>query len=214
MTLPSVFSERRWRLMCAELAIAEGSCCGLSHDLYVARFSRVVDVRLAQLDEKDRHKAIEIAKTWDYVEAPPDLAGNGFGHESQLPTDARTHKQVLVIRKDLKMRQGKAVAQGAHAAMGALTARGTIVDGELRIPLDADIGPWLLNRFTKVCVHVPDEAALLDIYAQAVEANLPCSLIRDSGLTEFKGVLTYTAVAVGPGANAAVDHVTKDLPLL
>jgi PTH2 family peptidyl-tRNA hydrolase len=32
-------------------------------------------------------------------------------------------KQVLVIRKDLKMRRGKEIAQGAHASMAWLTNR-------------------------------------------------------------------------------------------
>jgi PTH2 family peptidyl-tRNA hydrolase len=32
-------------------------------------------------------------------------------------------KQVIVIRKDLKMRRGKEIAQGAHAAMAWLTNR-------------------------------------------------------------------------------------------
>jgi len=32
-------------------------------------------------------------------------------------------KQVIVIRKDLKMRRGKEIAQGAHASIAFLTAR-------------------------------------------------------------------------------------------
>ncbi|WP_434715818.1 aminoacyl-tRNA hydrolase [Paraburkholderia sp. A3RO-2L] len=133
--------------------------------------------------------------------------------DSQYP-DERTHKQVIVIRKDLKMRQGKAVAQGSHASMAAVLARATITDGELRIPLDADIGPWLQGRFTKVCVHVPDEAALLDVHNRARQAGLPYALIQDAGLTEFGGVPTYTAVAVGPGLNDEVNRITGGLPLL
>lgn len=126
----------------------------------------------------------------------------------------RTHKQVLVIRKDLKMRQGKAVSQGSHAALAAALSRSYIQDNELRIPLDADVGPWLLGRFTKTVVHVPDEATLLNIFEQAKAAGLPCSLIQDAGLTEFKGIPTYTAVAVGPALKETVDRITGELPLL
>ena len=32
-------------------------------------------------------------------------------------------KQVIVIRKDLKMRRGKEIAQGCHAAMAFITRR-------------------------------------------------------------------------------------------
>lgn len=129
-------------------------------------------------------------------------------------SEERTHKQVLVIRKDLKMRQGKAVSQGSHAALAGALCRSYVQDNELRIPLDADVGPWLLGRFTKTVVHVPDEASLLAIHKQAQDAGLPCALIQDAGLTEFKGVPTYTAVAVGPALKETVDRITGHLPLL
>lgn len=112
------------------------------------------------------------------------------------------------------MRQGKAVSQGSHAALAAALSRSYIQDNELRIPLDADVGPWLLGRFTKTVVHVPDEATLLNIFEQAKAAGLPCSLIQDAGLTEFKGIPTYTAVAVGPALKETVDRITGELPLL
>lgn len=125
-----------------------------------------------------------------------------------------THKQVIALRKDLGMGKGKLVAQGAHASLAALLSRadrGTA--GELRVPLDDDIGPWLEGRFTKICVSVPDEEALMALYARALAAGLPCSLIRDSGFTQFNGVPTYTAVAVGPAPLETVDHITGELKL-
>ena len=45
-------------------------------------------------------------------------------------------------------------------------------------------------------------------------AGLPCSLIRDAGLTEFAGVPTLTAVAVGPAELSKVDAITSHLKLL
>lgn len=134
--------------------------------------------------------------------------------DSYQHSEERTHKQVIVIRKDLNMRKGKMVAQGSHASMRAALCRGQVVGNELRIPLDADLGPWLLGRFTKVCVHVPDEAALFDVFNRAKEAGIPCALIQDSGLTEFNGIPTYTSVAVGPALKEAVDRITGELPLL
>lgn len=126
----------------------------------------------------------------------------------------RTHKQVIVLRKDLNMRKGKMVAQGAHASMAAILYRGTRVNDVIQIPLDCDIGPWLLGRFAKITVSVNDEASLKDIYAKAQAAALPCSLIQDAGLTEFNGVPTLTAVAVGPGPIDVIDAITGHLPLL
>lgn len=148
-----------------------------------------------------------------------------------MPHNDRTHKQVIVLRKDLNMRKGKMVAQGAHASMAAilnlapqrrpnflcrlwsgLTRRPR--PDSLAIPLDNNIGPWLNGRFAKICVSVPDEASLELVYARARAAGLPCAIIRDSGLTEFHGTPTLTAVAVGPGPVEEVDDITGALPLL
>jgi PTH2 family peptidyl-tRNA hydrolase len=126
----------------------------------------------------------------------------------------RTHKQVVVIRTDLGMRKGKFVAQGCHASEAAMFERGYIQDNELRIPLDADLGPWLLGLFAKAVVYVQSEAELRDVYDRAKAAGLPCALIEDSGLTEFHNVPTLTAVAVGPALTEKVDRITGELPLL
>jgi len=116
-------------------------------------------------------------------------------------------KQVIVIRKDLNMRKGKMVAQGAHASMAACLENGELKDHPY-------IKEWLEGLFTKICVSVPSQLDLIRIYTQAKVKGLPCSLIEDSGLTEFKNVPTHTAVAVGPGPDDIVDMVTGDLKLL
>jgi PTH2 family peptidyl-tRNA hydrolase len=125
-----------------------------------------------------------------------------------------TYKQVIVIRKDLNMRKGKMVAQGAHASMAAILNLARRAGSDLIIPLDARIEPWLTGRFTKICVSVNSEAELLAIHDKAAASGLVTSLILDAGLTEFGGVPTHTAVAVGPDTAANVDLVTGTLPLL
>jgi PTH2 family peptidyl-tRNA hydrolase len=125
-----------------------------------------------------------------------------------------TFKQVIVIRKDLNMRKGKMVAQGAHASMAAILNLARREGNDLIIPLDARIEPWLTGRFTKICVSVNSEAELLAIHEKALANGLVSSLILDAGLTEFGGVPTHTAVAVGPDAAANVDLITAGLPLL
>jgi PTH2 family peptidyl-tRNA hydrolase len=123
-------------------------------------------------------------------------------------------KQVIVIRKDLNMRKGKMVAQGAHASLAAILNLAQREGHRLVIPLDARIEPWLTGRFTKICVSVNSERELLDIHAKATANGLVTSLILDAGLTEFGGVPTHTAVAVGPDTAANVDLITANLPLL
>jgi PTH2 family peptidyl-tRNA hydrolase len=137
--------------------------------------------------------------------------------------EAAPAKQVVVIRKDLKMRRGKEIAQGAHASMAWLSNRLrdylTPVTGELpTTPRDFPAfgkfeRAWLLGRFTKVVCQVDGEAALNAVYEAAKAASLEAHLIVDSGATEFGGVPTPTACGIGPGQVAAVDAITRDLKL-
>lgn len=141
-------------------------------------------------------------------------------------------KQVIVLRKDLNMRKGKMIVQGAHASMKVLLDISTkafeikaehpvyrrrfiTTEGvHLCIPLYSDTKEWLEGQFAKICVSVDSEDELLTIFNRATDAKLLCSLIRDAGYTEFDGVPTYTAVAVGPGPSEEIDKITGDLKLL
>lgn len=128
-------------------------------------------------------------------------------------------KQVIIVRKDLKMRKGKMMAMAAHAGMKVFFDRGSIITNDagtrvLCIPLTDDMEEWVENIFTKICVSVDSEAELLTVYAMAKDLDIPCSLIKDVGLTEFKGVPTYTSVALGPAKNEDIDRITGGLPLL
>lgn len=124
------------------------------------------------------------------------------------------HKQTIVLRKDLNMRKGKMVAQGAHASMRAILMLGHREGERFVIPLDQRFEPWLLGRFKKICVSVNSEAELLALYQKSQAAGLITALIQDAGLTEFGGVPTYTALAVGPDTEERVDSITGTLPLL
>jgi PTH2 family peptidyl-tRNA hydrolase len=123
------------------------------------------------------------------------------------------HKQVIILRKDLNMRKGKLVAQGAHASMGAILSLCKQDGDKLVLEMDERTKPWLTGRFKKICVYVNSEEELLQIYNTALTNGLVCSIIKDSGLTEFHGVPTLTAVAVGPDSEDKIDAVTKHLPL-
>lgn len=135
-------------------------------------------------------------------------------------------KQVIVMRKDLNMRKGKIAAQAAHASMKVFFDR--MVDmGEYRylsgirmknarlIPTMTDeMVSWVDGQFTKICVSVNSESELDALYLKAQELGIPCSLIVDSGLTEFNGVHTKTCIAIGPDLSEKIDSITGGLPLL
>lgn len=118
------------------------------------------------------------------------------------------YKQVLVLRKDLHMRKGKMVAQGAHASQLAIMQADA--NQTWRVWYEA----WMAGPFTKICVSVDSKAELFEILNQAAIAGLPVALVEDSGLTEFHGEKTLTAVGIGPAPVELVDAVTGELKLL
>lgn len=150
-------------------------------------------------------------------------------------------KQVIVMRRKYpdgqggqrKLRTGKMIAQGAHASMAVLLnqmCEYTISDeysetlfGYLgrkikkifgMADMSDDMRRWIEGKFTKICVYVDSEEELLELHEKAKGAKLPNALIKDSGATEFGGVPTYTALAIGPAAPDKIDHITGKLPLL
>ena len=138
---------------------------------------------------------------------------------SELPPDEaerRPTKQVIVIRRDLRMRRGKEIAQGAHAATAWLadlilqTMRANDVDHLALSPAER---AWLESSFRKVTVKVNSEEELVAVYQKALDAGLVVHLITDRGLTEFGGVPTRTCLAVGPDYDDLIDPVTGDLEL-
>jgi PTH2 family peptidyl-tRNA hydrolase len=123
---------------------------------------------------------------------------------------ARLAKQVIVIRKDLKMRRGKEIAQGAHAAMAWLTR---LIVQQMPPRLTSAETVWLTGKFTKIVCTVDSEVELLQLYVKAQEAHLRVCLIEDSGATEFNGVPTNTCLAIGPDWSELIDPITSHLKL-
>jgi PTH2 family peptidyl-tRNA hydrolase len=134
-------------------------------------------------------------------------------------------KQVIVMRNDLrnksgdKLRKGKLISQGCHASMGALlslmekvgNSEGEEIGRMLRYKNNA-VKEWLMGKFTKICVYVESEEALLDLHKKALEVNIPCALIEDAGLTEFDKP-TNTCLGLGPAWDTELDVITGNLPL-
>jgi len=128
-------------------------------------------------------------------------------------------KQIIVIRKNLKMRRGKECSQAAHASMAWITNRmQSVCNGDsgktiYELSLSEEEEEWVKGTFTKVTLQVNSEEELLEIYNNAKEAGLEVNLITDSGKTEFNGKPTNTCLAIGPDSAEKIDPITKDLKL-
>jgi peptidyl-tRNA hydrolase, PTH2 family len=103
-------------------------------------------------------------------------------------------KQIIVIRKDLKLSVGKIVAQAVHAAQRNTSPRYTLYKEEP----------------TCIVCYVKSEQQLLNLYEKC-SGIVPAVIQRDGGKNEVeKG--TPTALNIGPYANHEVlDELTKKL---
>lgn len=126
-------------------------------------------------------------------------------------------KQAIVVRTDLKMRRGKENAQCSHASMKVFFDRATIFTNEdsylMEIPLTHEMAMWASGIFTKISLSCNSEEELDELFKKAKQANLPCSMVVDSGATEFHGVPTKTCIAIGPAKAEEIDKITGHLTL-
>lgn len=147
-------------------------------------------------------------------DSPPTARETGSVGGTISPDDV---KQVIVIRRDLKMRRGKEIAQGAHASSAWLAFMvADDVDprtGVATVTLDDEALVWITTSFRKVTLQVQTEEELSALHTGALALGLRSHLIRDSGKTEFGGVPTLTALAIGPNLADTIDRVTGHLPI-
>jgi PTH2 family peptidyl-tRNA hydrolase len=111
-------------------------------------------------------------------------------------------KQVIVVRKDLKLGKGKIAAQVAHASLESYKKAG-----------HEDRLEWESRSSKKVVVKAENLEELLDILKSARKAKLPHALIRDAGRTEVEPG-TVTALGIGPCEEGKADRITGHLPML
>lgn len=112
------------------------------------------------------------------------------------------HKQVILVRQDLKLKPGKLAAQVAHASLEAA--------------LNSDkktLGEWLEEGGKKVVLKAADEKELLKYKQLADREKLKNALIRDAGRTVLKPG-TITCLGIGPDSEGKIDKVTGKLKIL
>jgi PTH2 family peptidyl-tRNA hydrolase len=114
-------------------------------------------------------------------------------------------KQVIAVRRDLKIGRGKTAAQVAHASLTSY------LEVLKRRPAWAEA--WLRQGQKKVVVAVKDLEELFSLRDEAEAAGIPTALIQDAGLTQLEPG-TITALGIGPAPEELIDKVTGHLSLL
>lgn len=128
-------------------------------------------------------------------------------------------KQVIVVRKDLKMSQGKIAVQVAHAVLKSfklhLKNQGKLNDGKECIDYteDIDLIMWHITGETKIAVWCKNMNEFERVRKNANDAGINVSIIVDEGRTELEPN-TITCMALGPAENELMDTVTGKLQLI
>ncbi|WP_409199962.1 peptidyl-tRNA hydrolase Pth2 [Methanobrevibacter sp. DSM 116169] len=111
-------------------------------------------------------------------------------------------KQVIVIRKDLKMSKGKMVAQACHASVGAY-----------KKAAPEKIEKWENESYAKIALKIDTLDELLELRNKAIFEKIPYFLVVDAGRTQLP-TSTITCLGLGPDEDEIIDKLTKDLKLL
>ncbi len=113
-------------------------------------------------------------------------------------------KQVIILRKDLKMTKGKAAVQASHAAVAAA------VQSQRKSP--TIFNNWWNGGQMKIVLAVESEAELDEIENKLRRTGVIVSKINDAGRTQLPPN-TATALGIGPHTQIDVERITSTLKL-
>ena len=194
---------------------------GIERDLW-RQEHLVITLHLDPVERKSQNGKGEAAQAEPAPHATPSK------RKGRAMVSSYKAKQMIVMRRDLKMRKGKIAAQAGHACVEAvlmaLAREGRLNDvcvtpDESWVYLADDgaqhspLTDWFGAGVAKVCVYVDSEEALLELAAKGREEGFLCALVRDAGHTEFHGEPTYTCLAFEPLYPEQIDPLTGELPL-
>lgn len=112
------------------------------------------------------------------------------------------YKQVIVVRRDLKLDKGKLAVQVAHASLDSYKKSHPGIREA-----------WESEGSKKVVARLDSLKELLDLQKKARTLGLPTSLIRDAGRTRLRPG-TITCLGIGPDSEERIDKVTGRLKML
>ena len=111
-------------------------------------------------------------------------------------------KQIIIMRGDLPISQGKIAAQACHASIGSYKRAD-----------ERKIKKWEQEGGKKVVLKVNDLEELFEYYEMVEASDLPYFLVTDAGHTELPES-TVTCLGIGPDEDEKIDKITQDLKLL
>ncbi len=111
-------------------------------------------------------------------------------------------KQVIVVRKDLKLSKGKLAVQVAHASVSSLGN----TDNNI-------VSKWSSTGSKKVVLVVNGVDDIWMLHEKCKKFGISHTVISDAGLTEVPSG-TVTCIGIGPDYDEKINKITGSLPLL
>jgi PTH2 family peptidyl-tRNA hydrolase len=111
-------------------------------------------------------------------------------------------KQVIIVRKDLKMGCGKIAGQVAHASLRAFLKSSN--DKALK---------YMASGEVKIVLKVRSKEELFNIYNKCISEEITVAMVRDAGRTQIDPH-TPTAIGIGPDVEEKIDEIVGELKLL
>ena len=128
-------------------------------------------------------------------------------------------KQVIIVRRDIRMRRAEMVATAAKASFSFLVDNNeSKSENELQLKLTPDESAWLFGNSKSVILGVQSESALRSIMLQAeLDGLTVCPQYRGMRVDESKSDYCYeqlVCVAIGPHEEDIIDTITSNLKLI
>ena len=126
-------------------------------------------------------------------------------------------KQVILMRRDLRLRRAALAALTAKASAEFFIDNNTSdKDDVLRVQLSPQESEWINSGCTRIVLGVTSETALKSLAFKAEVAGIACYPVvgRSPELYEREGELETLAVALGPDESSKIDEITGNLKLL
>jgi peptidyl-tRNA hydrolase, PTH2 family len=127
-------------------------------------------------------------------------------------------KQVVLVRKDLKMKKAALAALAAKASAEVFTSNGELEGDVLSVQLSPMEVDWLVSGSTRIILGVPSEGVLRTIVAKAGFEGIQSYPVVGKVVTPESYERTEESemlcASLGPDESDKIDKITGHLKLL
>ena len=123
-------------------------------------------------------------------------------------------KQVILVRRDLKMKKSHVASLVAKASTEFFLANDESARGDtLSVRLTPEETDWINSGSIRIVLGVGSETSLKNLTFKAELAGLQCYPV-DGKIFDDEGPIETLCVAIGPDDASKIDEITGNLKLL